>query len=365
MKLILLAGGPRGGIDLFQSLLDNHDEILQFPGIIHINEKLKKILSHKSKEKIAQNFIKEYLSFFDSRKSIIERHNMLGDKKKQFYKVNTKDFIKRFILLSKKNYLFKDKLFQNLFLLHMAYNSINNRKKKKLLIINVHTLPYALNFEKLFKGVDYEIIHTIRHPLSAISSTVKNWLKFENGVHLKPKELYYNLESIVLGIQILNKLKKKMYIIQLENVHQKLDLVMLHFCKIYNLKFKKCLRKSTYHNLKWWGDKVSGKDLNGINKNFKISYNLDFFEDRDLGYFKYVLDDILNKYNYKIDISRKAMPHLRPLKCELISWKKTIKNKQIKHSFSIIYFYLKRILKFNKYFIKNITLPNTILLKKI
>jgi hypothetical protein len=105
--------------------------------------------------------------------------------------------------------------------------------------------------------------------------------------------------------------------------------------------------------------------LNGINKNFKISYNLDFFEERDLGYFKYILDDILKKYNYKIDISRKAMPHLRPLKCELISWKKTIKNKQIKHSFSIIYFYLKRILKFNKYFIKNITLPNTILLKKI
>jgi len=142
-------------------------------------------------------------------------------------------------------------------------------------------------------------------------------------------------------------------------------LVMLHFCKIYNLKFKKCLRKSTYHNLKWWGDKVSGKDLNGINKNFKISYNLDFFEERDLGYFKYTLDDILKKYNYKIDISRKAMPHLKPLKCELISWKKIIKNKQIKHSFSIIYFYLKRILKFNKFFIKNITLPNTILLKKI
>ena len=53
MRLILLAAGPRGGLDLFQSLLDNHDEILQFPGIIHINEKLRKILSHKSKKKIA------------------------------------------------------------------------------------------------------------------------------------------------------------------------------------------------------------------------------------------------------------------------------------------------------------------------
>ena len=362
MRLILLAAGPRGGLDLFQSLLDNHDEILQFPGIIYINEKLRKILSHRSKKKIAQDFIKEYLSFFDSRKSNIERHYMLGDKKNQFYKIDKKKFIERFILLSKKNFLYKDKLFQNLFLLHLAYDLTNN-KKKKLLVINAHIIPYVFNFEKLFKGINYEIIHTIRNPLSAMSSTLKNWLKFKNGVYLKPKELFYNLDTIVFGIQKLKKLKKKIYIIQLENLHQKLNLVMLHFCKIYNLKFKKCLRKSTYHNLKWWGDKISGKDLNGINKNFKISYNLDFFEEGDLEYLKYILDDILKKYNYEINTSRKSALHLKPLKCELISWKNTIKNKQIKHFFSIIYHYLKRILKFNKFFIKNITLPNTILLK--
>ena len=129
MRLILLAAGPRGGLDLFQSLLDNHDEILQFPGIIYINEKLRKILSHRSKKKIAQDFIKEYLSFFDSRKSNIERHYMLGDKKNQFYKIDKKKFIERFILLSKKNFLYKDKLFQNLFLLHLAYDLTNNKKK--------------------------------------------------------------------------------------------------------------------------------------------------------------------------------------------------------------------------------------------
>ena len=183
MKLILLVGGPRGGLDLFQSLLDNHDEILQFPGIIHINEKLRKILSHSSKKKIAQDFIKEYLSFFDSRKSNIERHYMLGDKKNKFYKIDKKKFTERFILLSKKNFLFKDKLFQNLFLLHLAYDS-NINKKKKLLVINAHIIPYVFNFEKLFKGINYEIIHTIRHPLSAMSSTLKNWLKFKNGDYL-------------------------------------------------------------------------------------------------------------------------------------------------------------------------------------
>ena len=87
MKIILLAGGPRSGIDLFHSLLDNHREILQFPGVLYIDQKLKKILSQSSKKKIAREFIKEYINFFDSRKLKIERHHQLGKKKNKFYKV--------------------------------------------------------------------------------------------------------------------------------------------------------------------------------------------------------------------------------------------------------------------------------------
>ena len=364
MKLILLAGGARAGIDLFQSLLDNHDEILQFPGIIYINDKLKEILTYKSKKKIAQKFTKEYPNFFDSRKTNIERHYMLGKKKNKFYKVSKIKFIERFVLLSKENKIFKDELFENLFLLHKAYDFNRKKKKQKILVINAHIIPFIFNFEKIFKGINYEIIHTIRHPLSSISSTVKNWIKYEDGIYLRPKDLYYNLEVIVFGIQKLEKLKKKIHIIQLENIHQKVNLVMMHFCKIYCLKFKKSLGESTYHNLKWWGDKISGKDLNGVNKNFKITYDTDLFKENDLGYFKYILDNILKKYKYKIKADKKIKYHLKPLTCELIAWRKTIQNKQVKHSLSIIYFYFKRIFKFNKFFIKDTILPNSILLKK-
>ena len=182
MKVILLVGGPRGGLDLFQSLLDGHEEILQFPGIIYVNDKLKEILSNKSKEKIAKCFIKEYPSFFDSRKSKIERHYMLGEKKRQFYKVDKKKFVRKFISLSKKN-LYQNKVFQNLYLLHMAYDQSN--KKKKILVINAHIIPFIFSFEKIFKNINFEIIHTIRHPLSAISSTLKNWLKFKKTLLIK------------------------------------------------------------------------------------------------------------------------------------------------------------------------------------
>ena len=363
MKILLLAGGARAGIDLFQSLLDGHEQILQFPGVIYVNQ-LKEILSQNSKKKIAVAFIKKYPVFFDSRKKSRERHYMLGSKKNMFYKVDKKKFIKRFVNFSKNENLYKeDKLFQNFYLLHKAYN-FKHEKKKKILVINTHIIPYIINFEKIFKNIDYEIIHTIRHPLSSVSSTVKNWLKYKNGIHFRPKDLFYNLDLIFFGIQKLKKLNKKLYIVQLEKTHQNVNSVMKYFCQIYDLKFLSSLKESTYHGLKWWGDIVSGRDLNGVNKNFKISYDLEIFEEKDLFFVKNLMSNKLKKYNYKIETTKKYLIHLMPLKCELIVWKNTIKNKLIKHILSIPYFYLKRILIFNKLFVKDIVLPKSILLNK-
>ena len=44
MKILLLVTGGRGGSDFFQGLLDGHDQILQFPGILRINHEFLKIL---------------------------------------------------------------------------------------------------------------------------------------------------------------------------------------------------------------------------------------------------------------------------------------------------------------------------------
>ena len=63
MKIVvLLAAMTRGGIDLFQSLLDNHSEILQLPGKFYIDEFLKKIKNKNNNSEIAQEFINCYQS---------------------------------------------------------------------------------------------------------------------------------------------------------------------------------------------------------------------------------------------------------------------------------------------------------------
>ena len=78
----------------------------------------------------------------------------------------------------------------------------------------------------------------------------------------------------------------------------------------------------------WWGDKISRKNLNGINKNFKIKYNKTFFlqKKRFFGFFNNVLRDFLSKYNYNIDNKpTNFFKNLAPLKCEIITWKNTIR----------------------------------------
>ena len=89
MKIIvLLAAMTRGGIDLFQSLLDKHSQITQLPGKFYIDEFLEKVKNQKNSEKIAKIFIENYSEYFDSRLNKVERHNYPREKKNEFYIIN-------------------------------------------------------------------------------------------------------------------------------------------------------------------------------------------------------------------------------------------------------------------------------------
>ena len=147
-------------------------------------------------------------------------------------------------------------------------------------------------------------------------------------------------------------ISKNIYLIRLESVHLNNYKVMNDFCNFYNLKQEKCLTKSTFMNLLWWGDKLSRKNFNGINKKFKIKYDRNNFYDKDYGFFKNILNNFLLNYNYNFDSKNpNFFKNLLPLKCEIITWKNTLRHKNFKHIISIPYFYLKRIIfiNFSKY----------------
>ena len=239
MKTIFLVAGCRAGLEFFQSLLDGHEEILQFPGIIKTNKELIKILSLKNSEEMSSNFIRIYSHFFDSRLSDIERHNALGDNKNEFYTVDKEKFKLIFnqIFLEDLKFKIQNKIHENLIKLHQAYSLASNNEinNKKILIINCHLVEYIKFYEKKIRGVEFDIIHTIRNPLSALGSAVSNWLKFDQGKHFFARSIYFQLDVIVNAISELNKIGKNFLLVKLESLHKNHANLMRDFCKIYNI----------------------------------------------------------------------------------------------------------------------------------
>ena len=361
MKILLLVTGGRGGSDFFQGLLDNHSQILQFPGLFN-NENIFQILSLKNPYEISNQFIKTYPNFFNSKLraqlSTRERHNKLGPKKNKYYQVSKTKFIKNFVWLFNNEKLNKSNILKNL---HIAYDLTkkNKRTKKKLILVHTHIVDFTERFIKFINIKNITIIHTMRNPLSAINSPVKNWLNFENGKHFFPLSLYFQLDLAFKGITDLVAFNKKVFIVQLEKLHWDHKKVMYDFCRKFKIKYEKSMEKPTYFGLQWWGDKVSNRWISGVNKNFKIKIDNNLFFSRDIKFFESLAKNIIKYYKYDFIFSneKKVYFNLLPMKCELLVWKNTFKLKKIAHILSIPFFYLKRILLINKFAIKNKNLP--------
>ena len=357
MKVVLLVAGGRAGSDFFHSLLDEHSQILQFPGALKIDENLNEILDLKSLKDISNRFIKSYPQFFDSRKLKNERWDKLGKKKNLYFKIDKKKFYKNFIKLSKNKINNKYIIFKNL---HYAYALARNKKitKKKIFFIHTHLLQWTKLFLKIFNLKKFEFIYTTRHPLASISSPIKTWLNYNNGSSFFPKDLHYQFNTAINDSYELSKLGK-VNIIRLEKIHLENLKTMKNFCKKFNIKYENCLSKSTKNGLQWWGDIFSKRFFSGINKKLKIQISEKYFYERDLIFFQNLTQHLIKRYGYRFYYPKKnILFNLMPMKCELLVWKNTInhlfyKGFRWKHLCSIPIYYLLRILMFNKFNIKS------------
>ena len=358
MNIFVLIGFGRSGIDFLQSLFDKHYQISQFPGEFFFDNFFNKVKNNISKEKIAKVFLEQHPHFFDSRLNNTERHDCLGVNKNEFFLINKKKFIKKFIIITKN--ICKKEIFVNL---HLAYSYAcgENLKKKKIIIFNAHQIEQLHYFD----DIDYKIFYNIRHPLSSLTSSIKHWLIYEDGKYVGSWWLYYQIKRIFKSLKEAMSLSKEIYIIKLDVLHKNNELVMKKICKILKIRFNKCLKKSTYMGKKWWGDKLSVNYLNGINKNFidKIDNNLFYANDKN--YLKHYLKPILKKYDYKIKNNSNNFNKYLPLKIEILIWFKIIKLLKVNEILFIPYYWIKRIILFNKHEYKNVKLPKEIIHTKI
>ena len=361
MKIILLVAGGRGGSDFFQGLLDGHSQVLTFPGYLRINKSFKEMLNLNSSDQISKRFIKLYPHYFNSKGfwGRFERQDRLGKNKNKFFKVSKKKFIKNFSELMKKNKKSKIDIIKNL---HISYSIAKGDKKceKKILFIHTHLVSWTKNFVSTIKSKDTSIVHIIRHPMASINSPIRTWLNYQNGSGFFPRELNFQLDLVFNGIFDLMKLKK-VYILQYEKLHWQNEYVMRKFCKIFKIKYEKCLKSSTKLGLQWWGDKASNRWISGVNKNFKINIDKNYFFNRDLEFFQFLTSRIIENYKYDFMFPRKKIYfNFLPMKCELLVWRNTFKHLRWKQILSIPIYYFMRIFLFNKFTIQNKKLPYSI-----
>ena len=359
MNTALILAGGRSGSDFLQSLFDSHPQILQFPGILKFDKKFIKIFDLKSDKKIAAYFIKNYSKFFDSRLSKIERHDKLGDSKKEFYKVDKKKFSKKFSEYYNKS---KKTNFDLLLSLHKAYN--NNFKKKKLLVIHIHLFDFLKNYIKII-GVqeNNKILLTFRDPLVSLCSTIKHWMLFRQGIDMTPRNLFVNIDLHFNNFNNLYFLKKKIRVVKLEKLHKYSKKTLKRICEYLKIDYTSSLLRSSYHGKKWWGDAISKKYLNGINKKFSNKFDSNLFTKKEIIFFESKLFNIIKKYKYPFRSEIKSASddlYLAPLSFEKKIWVKTFRLNSIKSILSCPIFYLKRILLLRKKSILIKYLPNEI-----
>ena len=360
MKIIALIAGGRAGTDLFQSLLDQHPEISQFPGAFYFDEFIKKIKDEKNLAVIAKSLVKNYKHFFDSKDNFWERHNMLGKNKNEFYLVDENFFINNFIDLMKNKNLNEKNI---LIYLNLAYSKSSGEsiKEKKIVIINLHHIERL----KKFENIECEIIYTTRDPLAMYASAFKRKQNNESYKNLSPWAYYYNINRIFNGITNVIYYKKKTYVMQLEKLHLENELTMKNFCSIFNISYNKTMRQSTYHGKDWWGDEQSGKDLSGINPNFKNNIDMGLFFKKDIEHIENYLKFFLIEYNYPFRSTKSNyfIYKFLPFKIELILLKESIMSLNIKRVVLLFYFFFKRLILIRKKINNKINFPTSLGIK--
>jgi hypothetical protein len=362
MKIVMLFTGGRSGSDFLQSLLDEHKDVAQFPGILHFTNDLLKIFKFKDAQKIAKKFISLNQLFFDSRRNKKERHDKLGKKKNEFYVVNKKLFEKSFINIFNKT---KKNNLDILLCLHKAYMFSKGYQKKKFKIVFLHIHLFE-NFENYLKVLNVyknsKIIITYRDPLVSMCSTVKNWSVYRKGIYMTPRHLFTNY---LFHFNIFNDLKKYKHItrvVKLENIHTKSKITLKRLSNFIGIKYSDTLLHSTYFGKKWWGDSISKKYLDGLNSNFNNKFDRNIFTNDELEFIENRIMNILIKYKYPIrstPLSRVGKYYFPILKLEKIFYRRTLNNSKLKTKLSIIYFYIKRLILFKEQFTKR-NLPNEI-----
>ena len=313
LKKILLVATGRTGTDFFQSLLDSHPQILQFPGVWFFHEWWRVARCRNNVSDLVNEFIWQtspafnHLTKFISGYNTVERWDKLGDKKNESFIVNIDAFRNHMLNIFSERELNS----QNFFLaLNLAYGMATNINicNTKILFYHIHQSDKLALFKEVFS--DFDVITMVRDPRNTLVSGIENWKKHNIEVMYKSKFFHYTIRRIFRGAEPILRYTNNISSIKLEDLHLYPEILMKEFCEVYGLRHDDCLFLSTFHGKKWWGDEISGRYLDGFSKNVtkkKWTSKLSFYDNFLI---EYLLGNRLKHYGYD---HKNKLPLVTPL----------------------------------------------------
>ena len=325
-KLFLISGGRNGSI-FFQSILDGHPQILQFPGIFKLDKFLRNLNSSYTTNSFLDLFVTQFSWFFDSRKKPLYGMDRLGDSQDEFFCVSVDTFKQAFKdLCTQSNQVSMQAMITNL---HVAYHIARvgeypqEAKFNLIHIHNVKRLKYVLN---IIPELDFFSIFMDRDILPSLSSELDGWHNYD--IHSdRPKLSKCRYVSAVnrkiLEPYRLRSIDPYSITIKLEDLHRSHKALLTNFCSKIGISYHQSLSMSTFNSLKWWGDSVSKKPVNGFNPNFTNKFNSSSFYNWEISLLLKATAPRAKAYGYSSLSKSKFIKYafLLPGKLEVDAWK--------------------------------------------
>lgn len=276
----------RSGTIFFQSLLDNHPQILMFPGLyisdfyqfwdVCEDEKL-------SVNKLIDSFVYYYYYLFDSRCNRGEAagFDMVGENHNQVLGVDKNEFVYHLKKILDKYVNITGKIFFKA--IHVAYTMTKkqdiDKSRPPVIFYHIHSPHSKAIFRLLNDFPKTKIIHNVRNPIQSFASLIRSR---KNARLLNINWLMSSLKNIFESIPVSEELKNISYILKLEDIHLNSKSTLESVCNIIKVDWHDNLLKSSFDGLKWWNLKgttfLSGFNTKIVNKQYNdVMNNLDRF----------------------------------------------------------------------------------------
>ncbi|MGA1823336.1 MAG: hypothetical protein ACMUIP_01645 [bacterium] len=314
--MVALVGDAGGsGSKVFQSFLDNHEEIFMIPAYPlmyfypHWDTWEKELKDTWNWESLIDIFCHKHASVLDSRN--IRGFNgltILGKNQDECIKINENVF--RSYLL---NFLKDQSIHRKVFLLavHYAYALCNNEDigRKKALLYHIHSSEYMIDY--LMKDFpDLKVMGMVRDPRPNLKRRFKGSLCNVDDIKLNRtdaliyrKRVYYQAcKHVFYNIQLLHSIaSNKLRVIRHEDLVFNLKNIMQRTAEFLQITHAPSMLEISFGGKSWWGDQIYDMKLtNTVNPSIVSQQWQEELSKIDWFVIEGLMFDYLKKYGYTI-----------------------------------------------------------------